>query len=98
MHINKQTVDTNKFAAQTEVVDNETPEKLQAMIAAYRRQKSCAESSKTRLHKLMARRSATKWDVAKKQRMVRRLSTALDVIRECDDVLDKLEHRLTQIS
>lgn len=82
----------------TEEQPQETPEKLQAMIAAYSRAKNNASSDKTRLEDLLQRRSANKWDAAKKAKMVRRYMRATQTIEEATSTLDQLEHRLSQIT
>lgn len=38
------------------------------------------------------------WDASKKTKMVRRFMRAEQMINECDDALDKLKHRLSQIT
>lgn len=78
--------------------EKETPEKLQAMIAAYVRQKGFAESDKSRFSDLLQRKSAQKWDPTKKAKMVRRYMRADQLINECVDTLEKLKDRLSTVT
>lgn len=78
--------------------EKETPERLLFMMTAYTRQKSISESNKVRLTDMMQRKKAKKWDAEKKQKMVRRLMSADQMINECNDALDQLAHRLSQIT
>lgn len=76
----------------------ETPEKLQFMIAAYERHQKIAHGNKERLTDLLGRKSANKWNATKKAKMVRRYMRADQSITECSDALDQLRHRLSQIT
>lgn len=82
----------------TEQPQEETPERLKAMLAAYTRAKSSAETNKERLAELLQRKSAKKWDQMKKAQMVRRYMTADQTITEATGVIDQIQHRLEQIT
>ena len=78
--------------------EQDSPEKLEAMLAAYARYGTFASSRKARLAELMARRSAKRWDQAKKAQMTRRYIEATNGTDEALEVIETLRSRLAALS
>ncbi len=70
------------------------PARLEAGIERYRKLMQNAEQRKVRTEGLMRRKSAKKWDVDKKQQMVRRLVTANKEIEQAVKAIEGLHERL----
>lgn len=84
--------------ASEQTQQEESPERLKAMLKAYSAAKRNAESTKTRLTDLMSRKIAKKWDLDKKQKMTRRYVATGQIIKEATDLIDQITHRLSQIT
>jgi hypothetical protein len=76
----------------------EDPVTMLKQLAYYDHVRKCAALRKERLEDLMQRRTAKKWDAAKKTKMVRRLVTANRELEQSDEALDQLKFRLEQVT
>lgn len=75
----------------------DTPERLEAMMAGYARHGAFAEARKQRLADLMQRRSAKKWSPAKKAQMARRYFEAGQGAEQAIEQVALLRDRLQQL-
>lgn len=75
-----------------------TAEELQEHIDRFRKQAYNARYRKDRLETLMQRKSAKKWDPAKKAKMVRRLVAANVTLEQADDAITGTTERLKQLN
>ena len=67
---------------------------LQYQLAYVQHTLNAASQRKERLEDLMSRRSAKKWDAAKKANMVRKLVTATQTVEQCVAAADELTKKL----
>lgn len=75
----------------------ESPEELQSWLAHYARSYRAAFLQKQKCEKLMSRDSSKKWDSEKKSKMIRRLSTANDIIKKSESMIEQVVHKLSQL-
>ena len=89
--------DERQLIGNAHVDKKDDPELLAKQLHSYQRLQLFATSRKARCEELMRRRSAKKWDAAKKARMVRKLMTANKELETSTGMIEQLMARLTQL-
>lgn len=74
----------------------EDVEQLKKWFEHYVSQYKTASSTKKRLEELIQRKSSSKWSVEKKDKVLKRHEEATKSQVEAEDILDRLEYRLSQ--
>lgn len=72
----------------------EDPARLQTYVQDFTKKHAFASSRKARCEKLMRRKIAKTWAQTKKLKMVRRLMTANNEIKQAEEALQSLHDRL----